>query len=982
MRRFLFLFVSLLFLVIVGGTAALYLFRDQILLHQLRSRAGAFAPWEIKLSGLETKVLGPFSVTLHHLELGKKEGGDAVQLRIASARASSPLTILGLYQAFTTKSVLPLTVELDSPQVQLPLPQAKASEKGAAPPPPWPSSLDLPLMPPLRLTLSWSKGGVSGAYRVENSEAKVNAHLNARAGEVEGQISGGFAMAGAEASLPADANFKLSLSSQKIKIDHLGLKAAGIEAKSSGEIDLAPVVAKFQLEASAPDLSRVSLRAEDKAALGLAALPSGSFLAKIAGVASNGALKAGGRLSLSDSIWQLRLPEKTIFAKAAEGSRIEGKARLKAEAPSFLLEFPLLGQGQSRLSGNLEAALDLTEALVAKAGQLEKPAGVPLRAELSAKLEEKGIQVERLFLLFHTIQLQGSGALSQPLGKLVSGTFKAEAKSLAGLPALLPVLREKNEAGASLSEAQGSFVAEGRIRLLPQTPAQSLVEFRSLTAKGVRLPLAYRKDKISAQGLLLANIQGTGKYDAGSLELGRSSGSADLSSLQIEMPGFMKKSGRKLLLQFDASGTPTRVQLRKLALQADGLDASLSGTVSTAKKGRADLSLAATAKAELGPLREYLPKLPVKISGGSFGLQAKVGGAWLLEGGIEKSPLSVSGSTTAKLGAIVMPESAASADPAAAKTEPAPLLPPWPVARSLRLSYRAELASFQRGKLEAKGITAEGKLEEGKFLSQISVASTFGGSARLTNLAGNLTQVRLPLSGRGSVEGMNLSLLAGFVDPSYGEIVKGTLKATAAFSVPDFWSEQLMQNSRAEGEAEIRQGYVSTASIDSMLNAKLAGIPGLGDKAKVKTGGLAADMRTRFKAENGVVHLTDFVGLTPKKDEMKMNGTLDLAFNADMKGEARLVDAPVRGAVGEANSDEQGRLIVPFHFRGNLKNPSVDIANDIIEKMLAKTATREAQKLKDKAVEEGKKKLEAEKKKVEDSLKDAGKGLLKGLFKR
>jgi hypothetical protein len=184
-----------------------------------------------------------------------------------------------------------------------------------------------------------------------------------------------------------------------------------------------------------------------------------------------------------------------------------------------------------------------------------------------------------------------------------------------------------------------------------------------------------------------------------------------------------------------------------------------------------------------------------------------------------------------------------------------------------------------------------------------------------------------------------------------------------------------MQTASARGKAEIQNGYVSTASLDSMVNAKLSGIPGLGDKAKVSTGGMAAEIATNFEVAAGVARLSEFFAVTPRKDEMRLAGTLDLAFNADMKGEARLVDAPVRGAVREANSDEQGRLVVPIVFRGNLKNPSVDIANETIERMLAKTATHEANKLKDKAVNEGKKKLEEEAKK-------AGQDLLKGIFKR
>lgn len=193
--------------------------------------------------------------------------------------------------------------------------------------------------------------------------------------------------------------------------------------------------------------------------------------------------------------------------------------------------------------------------------------------------------------------------------------------------------------------------------------------------------------------------------------------------------------------------------------------------------------------------------------------------------------------------------------------------------------------------------------------------------------------------------------------------------------MPDAFSEKLLEEVAASGKAEIKNGFVSTASIDGLVNAKLSGIPGVGDKAKINSGGLASEMRTDFSYAQAVATLKNFLAVTPKKDEVSLNGTMTLAFDCDMAGEARLVSAPVQGSVRAANSDAQGRLVVPIRFRGNLKSPSVDIASETIQAMLTKTAAFEANKLKDKAISEGKKKLE-------DEAKKAGADLLQGLFKK
>lgn len=963
MRRFLLATFALILLVLAGGAAALYVLRDQLLLSQLRARSAQLAPLKLEVAGLRTEVLGPFQVTLSGLELSYGE----ISVKAREARLSSPLGLLALYRAYQAKTELPLDLSVTDSSVKLPA--TKAAESGKAEPMKWPERIELPALPPLPLKASIAVKGaqVDGPVGLRQLSASLAFRAAGPDLSLDGEASGEATFPGAQAPLPVAASLKASATPKLVKLDSFTLKAAGLEAAGSGELGLAPVVGKFRLDASVPDLSRLSLRPEDKAALGLTAQPAGAFTLKLAGGAAAGKVKAGGQLLLSGAAFTLRQ------------AGLEGPVRVHAEAPAFVVEHTLTGKGMPTLTGTLVASADLSAARVSRPGQLEKPAGVQLRTELEAALAEDSLQLKSLTFDFHTLRLRASGEVARPFGapaaRVVSATFRAEAKSLEGFPALLPLLREKAAAsGASLEEAQGAVLAEGRVRLLPEAPAKSTVELKALSLKGVRLPLAWKNEKAAASGLLLATLTGSGRYDAGALDVSAATGSADLSGLALELPGLAKKRGKKLLVSFDAKGNPAKLQVRKASLEADGLRASLSGTISTATKGRADLALSSTVAAELGPLREYLPKLPMKISNGSLTADAKVSGAWLFEGGVEKSPLQVAATARGKLGTVEMPEAAAQAANAE-KREAAPLLPPWPVARKLRLGYRFELGSFRRGALEASGIVAEGQLIEGRFTGTASVAKAFGGSARLTQLQGSLTEPALPVRGAASAEGMDLSRMAGFVDPSYGQLVKGTLKAESTFSVPDVFAENLMTAASAKGKAEIKNGYVSTASLDQMVNAKLAGLPGVGDKAKVKTGGMAADMRTNFEVAGGTATLTDFFAVTPRKDEMRMNGTMNLAFDADMKGEAHIVDAPVKGSFREANSDAEGRLVVPIHFRGNLKNPSVEIANEIIERMAGNMARHEAEKLKSKAVEEGKKKLEEEAKK-------AGGNLLKGIFKR
>lgn len=166
--------------------------------------------------------------------------------------------------------------------------------------------------------------------------------------------------------------------------------------------------------------------------------------------------------------------------------------------------------------------------------------------------------------------------------------------------------------------------------------------------------------------------------------------------------------------------------MRKASLESDGLNASLSGTVVSSTKGKIQLDLALSAAAEAAALREYLPPLPAKISGGSFRAQGKVGGAWLTEGGVSSSPLVLSGSLTGKLANVSMPEPPKEA--ATAKTKappPAALLPDWPAARKAKFGFDISVANFNRGKLSASGISAKGSLNQGAFVADVTVAENF-----------------------------------------------------------------------------------------------------------------------------------------------------------------------------------------------------------------------------------------------------------------
>jgi len=976
MRRFLLAFFLIGFIALAGVISILYVMRDQLILREARLQAEKLEPLHVEIGSLRTHVFGPVTAELGDIE-ARREKGAAVKLR--DVRIETPLGLIDLYRAFSAKKEIPLSISLRGLKVALPTTAPGSGPAHAPAPAAWPKSIPVPAASPVPVSveLTLQGGDISGPAALKDLHGKVHARL--RETGVEASMAAGFSagLGGAGALLPVAVEATVSAGRAAVKVERFSVRSAGLDATLTGELGLAPVKGKFQAGVEAADLAHVALRAEDRAAVGLTAQPSGSVsLAAGIDVDPAGAIAAAGELRLGELLLPLRVPEKTAFAAATTGDyHVDGPVSVKARIPfSVRGTWSFGAQPVAFAVRQGSFAFDLTQASVVSKGRLAKASGIPLRGDVSFSSGPSGVDVSSLSLQFHTLTLSGSGSLPAPLGSQVSAGFRVQVANLDGFPAMLPMLREAEGKG---SEAQGSVQAEGSLRLLPGAPARSLVDLRSFAVKGLRLPLAYESESAVARGVLTGSASGAGRFDAGDLNVSRSSGAFDLTGLELAVPGkFTKKRGRKLVAAFDAQGSTTKLAIRKASVTLDGIAASLSGTASFDKQRNARLALATTAHAELAALREYLPKLPFQVSNGVFDAGIRVGGTWIPAGGIEKSPLAVTGKISGKASSIVMPEPPKSAVAPGKPVPPVgPLLPPWPAARDANLAFRFDLGEFRRGGLHAKNVALRGSLAQGVFRAGASVGNVLGGKAQLRDLAGSLLAPKLAVTGSAAVDGLDLASAAAFVDPSYGKIVKGALKAESRFSVPDVWSDKLLETATADGHAQVRNGYLSTATFDGLVNEKLKGVPGLGDKAKITTGGLAAEIKTAFQVAGGTARLRDFVATTPRNDEMRLAGTLNLAFDCDLTGEAHLANAPVAGPVREANSDASGRLVVPVRFHGNLKAPQADVATGAIETMLKKTAAHELEKKKNALVDDAKKKAQG-------ALEDAAGGLLDQFKKR
>lgn len=184
----------------------------------------------------------------------------------------------------------------------------------------------------------------------------------------------------------------------------------------------------------------------------------------------------------------------------------------------------------------------------------------------------------------------------------------------------------------------------------------------------------------------------------------------------------------------------------------------------------------------------------------------------------------------------------------------------------------------------------------------------------------------------------------------------------------------------------MNDAVLNTLPFEKMAKEALAKIPGVG-QPKNSAGPLKTNLQVPFSLANSSLEIKNLVATTPRKEELRLNGKVDLEMNANLTGQVALVDAPVSGSFFEANSDALKRLVVPIRVSGNLMKPQLSFAEETVKLMLQKTLDYEKGKLRktvDAEISKAKKQAEDQLKKEADKkaqeLKEkVNQGLQKGI---
>src|SRR5690606_28658607 len=141
-------------------------------------------------------------------------------------------------------------------------------------------------------------------------------------------------------------------------------------------------------------------------------------------------------------------------------------------------------------------------------------------------------------------------------------------------------------------------------------------------------------------------------------------------------------------------------------------------------------------------------------------------------------------------------------------------------------------------------------------------------------------------------------------------------------------------------------------------------------KVQLKDQTVHATVDGKFSLAKGVMDLPSLRMVTEQNDDIQLAGKVLADQRLNLKGVAHLSDPPIRGTVLAANSDKEGRLVLPLAIEGTITDPSPQILDTTVKKLLENTVKYE--------VKQQTKKAESQ---IKDTLEKEAKKLLEGLFK-
>jgi hypothetical protein len=637
---------------------------------------------------------------------------------------------------------------------------------------------------------------------------------------------------------------------------------------------------------------------------------------------------------------------------------------------------------QLQHQGQFRFAVDSTAAELKYKDLFYKPKAVGLKLEAQGRIEKDYVQVDHSAVLFSSLLLKAQGKIAIDSTRPSTVSIQAGPSSLTGLEKFIPVLASAPLKGI----IESSIFLEGPLSL----PSSLVVKAKPVNLTGLNGKVQLDREGMKIKGPILGDVRMN--IDAKGTELQNADvdGSLDLTALDIlYLSKFEKPAGSPLKLRLLGKKVASEIVLNQSYVDVGGSRVVISGSVQNPAQPKLNINLQAS-KLELTQYAKMFPMLRTYGVSGTGQMQARVHGEFIPAKGFMQSPLNIEASLAATLPNFVIP-----VEPAAAATQTAnsklstpaklePLLAQTPVTESLKLSYALDIGQLQHKDLVLRQVSVRGTLNRGIANFKPVVKSIWAGSAQSEfrlNVFESLPKIDLGVQ----LNNITAESAMAWISPEWKDLLAGALSGVIKGSIPHPKDPNFLNGAALEGTADLKRAVLNTLPLRTLLESKLSQIPGVAQNVKLPSSVQPGEVTSTFKLARGVLDISRFLNTQPDKSELDLKGTVGLDKMVNLAGEARMTNIGIGGSFRSANSDAQGRLVVPLQITGTAFKPDLNILDGTIKAMVAKTAEFEANKLKTQVTEKVKaevdREIKTQGKAIVDKAEEEAQKLLKNIFK-
>lgn len=866
-------------------------------------------------------LLFPLKVDLYGVSINKTNDiGDKIKISIDSASATlDTQKALQKNYAFDIKITKPIMQLTQNPKPKPPKPLQRSIPFANV----YSALEQTDATTPLSLKLNVENGSFLFFGTEQTFEAtQISFDLNIPALKSEWSVlsSGELDFKNYNLKIPFSANAGVSLNSNILQIKNSNLTFAGIDSHVNGDFNIDTKMQNWHLSLKAPQIESL------KAPFNLACMRL-----------------ATGSLDLESKITK-------SLTWTASGHVLAQKVsgQTKCQIKDAIINGPFTFNSDISFNWNDNLSFDkfliqadLSNLDIKYKNLFSKPLKKTFALNINGSINNKVFILNAARIQLDQMSINSQGTLNFNSGNPSNITASLNKSSLTGTEELFPLLKG--------FPVQGYLEFSSQIKGDLTRPDSLSIEINPFVAQNVRTNVTWKSDDESSSinGPLLMNLKGVLKSTGVQLQQADILANLDLTNISLKTQSFNKPQRAPLKFDLLAQQIQNKIYVKKGTLKLPGGEIFMSGNLSNIFSPLLDLQF----KAQNLQLQELLKLNPVtaqyKLSGKTTA-QFKLLGHYNFKDGIEKSPLTLSGSASTHIQNINIQSKRISNVTDTKPDKPEPLAPNWPLVKNMNLNLNFNIDSVKYDDLPINGIQSHLQISNGMLNSKGSIKSLFGGNIFLKKLSVSLLNTQPTTDISAKVQNMQMQNAMNWLFPQGKDLISGSANGDFIFKVAHPNSSNFISTTSGSGSFKIKNGFLSTLPIDQLVNDKLSKIPILTQQNhyKINTKGMRGNIDGAFKYAEGKIYFSSFHILTPEKNELTGSGWVSADKTLDINSKVFLTNVPIKGSVFEANSDSQKRFILPIHIKGGILSPEIDITQDTINILVQNTARYEGNKLK------------------------------------